>query len=129
MTNEQKEGVIIFAFAGVLLIIIAFITDWRGSISTSSFGFAGFTVDDCNDIDKRAYKIPDGQGGFVTKCRHTRQAGYLYINFSTALLFLFPIIVYGLLRSFGIIRRIFDFEKTLSKLILAPPSDQTSRSE
>ena len=117
MTKEQKEGVLITIVSMIALIILALFTSWTGEFSDVTFYFSGFETS-CEP----KYIPPTGVGllgDFGTSiCPDGVEFSYpFHIKFRTILILFIPIIAYGLLRSFGIVRRFFQFEEKLFKFI------------
>jgi hypothetical protein len=101
MSNERKEGVVIAALCLVILAIFLLCTTWY-----ESAGGVPATVYLFNGIEKSC--IPNGDDcGWIGK-----KVLYLVaFELNTGLLVLVPVFAYGLLRSFGIIKRLFVWEK------------------
>lgn len=120
MSTERKEGVLIAAISIVALLILALLTEWESygrklDFSEANIQFNGFEVS-CEFEYKSS-----GTSGFVDG-NNCGIGGKKYIldfslYFKTILIFALPIFSYGLLRAFGIVRRLFPFEEKLFKCV------------
>jgi len=117
MTDERKEGILIIAGVLVILCLLAAWTNWSYGLQGATFSFEGFTrklPDECKEVKYPENSIfQDHQSCWA----RSEQIMSFYIRYTTALGILMPIFIYGLLRAFGIIRRLFRFESVLSRLL------------
>lgn len=113
MTKVQKEGVLITTVSVVALLILALLTSWTGGFSEADFYFEGLATS-CTPIHMPPTPLSPG----YTICEHgTEYIHGFSIKFRTILIFFIPIIFYGILRAFGIVNRLFQFEEKLFKFI------------
>lgn len=90
MSTERKEGILIATISIVVLLVLALLTDWKSSEMTR-------------------------HGTYETEART-----YIFdfsLHFKTILIFALPIFSYGILRAFGIVRRLFPFEENLFRYV------------
>jgi hypothetical protein len=108
MPSEQKEGVLLTVLVMFFMIVLAFLANWSNGFSEAEIYVELFE----KNYPKR---------GLASLLNIKTGSDYFYIDFgfkfSTALIFLLPVFFYGLLRSFGIVKRMFGWERTLSKFI------------
>lgn len=120
VTKEQKEGVLITTVSMTILLTLALLTSWEGGFSDATFYFNGFETS-CETKIEPPTGWCDRTVEFCINnviCPDGVQRSYQFdIKFRTILILFIPIIAYGLLRSFGIIRRFFQFEEKLFKFI------------
>jgi hypothetical protein len=101
MTNEKKEGVLIAAVSIALLAIFLLRTTWYdNTLPASVWLFDGFDVA-CN------------VGEVGCSASGTKRLLQIGFDLSWGIAFLVPLFAYGLLRAFGIVRRLFAAEKKL----------------
>ena len=110
MNAEKKEGIVIVAITIFVLMILIFVTDSRfiGSQYNPDVPFWVYL----GSYLSRAtigYKYPENCGHSGLYCDTDFTVGI-----STIMMFLLPVLIYGLLRAFGIVKRLFEFEKKLS---------------
>ena len=104
MSNQQKEGVVIVVITLALAVAFLLLTTWYdGYVPATVWLFKGI---------KRSC-LGEAECGTV---------GYTFdyvISFElfTGLALLLPILAYGVLRGFGVIRRVFKFEERLFKFL------------
>jgi len=110
MSNLQKEGVIISAVSLILMLVSIVSSDWGEKGWNSSAPEVSFMQADVGP-KWPAIDILDEESGLETK--HY----LLHFRLKNAFSFLLVILVYGVLRSFAIIRRLFKFEAAISRLI------------
>lgn len=114
MSNERKEGVVLAAVVLCFLLVLALLADWRHGIRYGFFEIEGF--------DGLEYHC-DGVGRFAS-CESIFGFEGFQIKYTSVLIWVIPFLFYGALRSFGIVRRLFLFEKKLSKLLYSENEDQ-----
>ena len=112
MTKEQKEGVLITTVSMIALLTLALLTSWDGGFSEANIHFKGFEQS-CTYIPPADPKDILGGTCFTGK----EYVWFFSVEFRTILIFFLPIISYGILRSFGIVNRLFQFEEKLFKFI------------
>ncbi len=113
MSKEQKEGILIATVSIIALLILALLTVWGEEFSEAAFYFNGFET-------KCRYEAPNYTPGEFSAGACYSGIEYKYgfsIKFRMILIFFLPIISYGILRAFGIIRRLFQFEEKVFKFI------------
>jgi hypothetical protein len=88
MSKERKEGVLIAVFLLFIILVMALWATWPSGILYFEWTKPG------------AY-----------------EPLYYEFEFTTGLMILLPFFIYGLLRAFGIIKRLFDIERFLSCLL------------
>lgn len=106
MNTEKKEGVVITAISLALAAIFLLHTSFYGGHEPATvYLFDGIEVS-CSPP-------------LVSGCPYDGINLILGVNFklSTALAFLMPILAYGLLRSFGVVKRVFKFERRLFSVL------------
>ena len=111
MTKEQKEGFVIATVSMIALITLALLTSWKGEFSDAALYFNGFEKS-CS------YKPPVNPSDIFGSCLSGIEYVWGFsVKFRTILIFFLPVISYGVLRSFGIVKRLFKFEEKLFKFI------------
>lgn len=95
MSTEQKEGILIATISIVVLLILALLTEWE-SHGITKHGVYG-----------KIFSFTEAQ----------IQLHEFSLHFKTILIFALPIFSYGILRAFGIVRRLFPFEEKLFKCV------------
>lgn len=106
ITTEQKEGVVITAISLALVAIFLLNTSFYGGhVPATVYLFDGFEVS-CSPP-------------LISGCPYDGINLIFGVNFklSTGLAFLMPILTYGLLRSFGVVKRVFEFERRLFRVL------------
>ena len=106
MNKEQKEGVLIVAVLTVSLLIASLFTEWR-------FGFGPAYL--CIDLFK--VSCTTEIAGFICKDDGFVHPIEFCVSFKYLLIVHMLIGSYGLLRAFGIVRRLFKFEEKLFQFI------------
>ena len=109
MNVEKKEGVVIVAITIFVLVILAFVTDSKFIESQYNPDVPFWAY--LGDYLSRAtigYKYPED-------CLSAFDCDTdLTVKISTIMMFFLPVLIYGLLRAFGIVKRLFECEKKLS---------------
>lgn len=104
MTTEQKEGIVMVVLTMCLAGIFLLLTTWYG-------GHVPATVWLFKGIERSCVGERDcGTVGYTTDYA-------ISFELFTGLVFLLPILAYGILRSLGIIKRVFKFEERLFKFL------------
>jgi hypothetical protein len=107
MTKEQKEGVLIATISIVALLIFSLLTDWDRGFEKATYYF--------NEHEESCvFSEAENNTCSITG---TRYVSSFYLKFTTILIIFLPIVSYGILRAFGIIKRLFNFEEKLFKFI------------
>lgn len=119
MKTEQKEGIIIVALILIIYSSFAIFMNW-----SEGFGAANIhikTIVTCDDDDKifswSTMDNTDCPGPNEWYSKSSRYLIDLDIKYFNILLFFAPFFVYGILRSAGVIKRLFRFERLLSRLV------------
>ena len=103
MSVERKEGVIIATVASLILLLMYLATNdyvfWYAEFGPMWFPY------ESNEMQEGGHPV-------VSSTEYP-----LRIRFVTGLMFMIPIITYGLLRATGILKRLFKFEEKLSVLV------------
>ncbi|MBS1175031.1 MAG: hypothetical protein H6R05_1162 [Burkholderiaceae bacterium] len=110
MNMQRKEGVVIVAITIFAFMILTLLTD-SGFIEGRYNPDVPFWVY-LGDYFSRAtigYKYPEDCDLSVFGCDID-----VTVKILTIIMCLLPVLIYGLLRAFGIVKRIFDFEEKLS---------------
>lgn len=120
MKKSQKEGVVIISMAIIIALICCLASNWRTTIYAASY----YT----NILDSGSYTIPfeEASIGFSSISFEIGERTYspLLFRLMYVLTFLLVIFIYGLLRSFNIIKRLFRFEVWLGKLVMGDRDDE-----
>lgn len=113
MDLEQKEGVLIVSVSITILIIVALLTTWSLTLP--------FSTEVINLAFSQAYF---GWSGIEYNCPYgpnlLNDCEYLFgftMNYMTLLIIFIPIILYGLLRAFGIVGRLIPHEEWLFRFM------------
>ena len=101
MKQEQKEGIILLAALGIVLFVMAMLTDWTYGFWHAQLGYDGIRSAGCANWPQSPCTV----------------SYRMLINFTTVLMWFSPLLVYAVLRSLGIVRRLFKWEKSLARLI------------
>lgn len=134
MSTERKEGILIVTISIVALLILALLTEWE-PINTLSYEkkfdfteaqiqFDGFKtsceyqqpVDIFGKIIQQSIFSSD-YDNHGCKADGTKYILGFTLYFKWILIFALPIFSYGILRAFGIVRRLFPFEEKLFKCV------------
>ena len=106
MTNERKEGVVIATLCLAILAIFLLCTTWYGGLDQAMVWLFKGIEESC---------VPNGDDCGTIGRKWLYVVGF---ELRAGLLVLIPIFVYGLLRSFGIFKRLFAWEKKVFGLIM-----------
>ena len=107
MTKPQKEGVFIVSLATALLLMAAALCDWRYGVADAYFCFNGLQLS-CSQLEQT---IADA----FSTCYYDgiRRIFEFCVDLRHILFVLMPFLLYGFLRAFGIVRRLFRIEERL----------------
>lgn len=94
MSNERKEGILIAVFVLFVILVMAW---WAAWPSGMVYFWWSETPRYSGDIGEYLFQFE--------------------FQFTTGLIILLPFFIYGLLRAFGVVRRLFEFERILSNLL------------
>lgn len=113
INKEHKEGFFIVSISIAVLLLFALLSDWDYGLQRAFFCFNGISVSCETDEETSIFAI-----FYTTHCiSWTRTILAFCVEFKHVLMAFIPIILYGLLRMFGIVRRLFRFEERLFKFI------------